>query len=122
MPATGKGAPWCHFNLSVNGAPDWLQGISREARLEKEGVSMSFLYLSPSGAKEWGGVRVISEPFKVGDGRGQYACSHKGLTLVEYGPKGPGIDPGRLLVPEWPVNPRTDRKSGAAVLPYAGWR
>ena len=122
MPATGKGAPWCHFNLSVDGAPDWLQAISREARLEKEGVSMSFLYLSRSGAKDWGGVRVVSEPFKVADGRGQYACSDKGLTLVQYGPKGPGFDPGRLLVPEWPASPGTDRKSGAVILPYAGWR
>ena len=49
MPATGKGAPWCHFNFSVKGAPAWLQMLSGEAQLEKEGVSINFLYLSRKG-------------------------------------------------------------------------
>ncbi|WP_419787434.1 small ribosomal subunit Rsm22 family protein [Pseudodesulfovibrio sp.] len=122
MPATGTGAPWCHFNLSAKGAPDWLQSLSREARLEKAGVSLNFLYASRQGAKEWGGVRIISEPFKVDEGRGQYACSHKGLTLVEYGMGGPGFEPGSLIVPDWPAAPKTDLKSGAVILPYKGRR
>jgi len=122
MPATGQGAPWCHFNLSVKGAPEWLQHLSREAKLEKAGVSLNFLYASRQGAKEWDGVRVISESFKVGEGRGQYACSQKGLTMVEFGPGGPGMEPGRLLVPEWPEAPRKDLKSGAVVLPWKGAR
>ena len=62
MPATGKGAPWCHFNFSVKGSPKWLQMLSGEAELEKDGVSLNFLYLSRKGVKEYSAVRTISEP------------------------------------------------------------
>ncbi|QGY40716.1 rRNA methyltransferase [Pseudodesulfovibrio cashew] len=117
MPATGQGAPWCHFNFSVKDAPTWLQTLSAEARLEKEGVSMNFLYLSRKGGKDWGAVRIISEPFKFHGGRAQYACSHKGLTLVDHGEKQRPLFPGQSLVPNWPANPKTDLKSGALILP-----
>jgi hypothetical protein len=118
MPATGQGAPWCHFNFSVKGAPKWLEMLSAEARLDKTGVSLNFLYLSRNGAKDWGAVRVISEPFALHGGNGQYACSDKGLTLVDYGMKHRPLFPGQAMVPDWPAEPRKDLKSGALILPY----
>ncbi len=120
MPATGTGAPWCHFNFSVKGAPNWLQVLSNEAKLEKNGVSLNFLYLSRAGSTDWGGVRVISEPFGLPGGQGQYACSQKGLTLVDYRGGQRPLYPGQLLVPEWPAKPVVDLKSGAHLLPYKG--
>ncbi|CCH50483.1 small ribosomal subunit Rsm22 family protein [Pseudodesulfovibrio piezophilus] len=118
MPATGQGAPWCHFNFSVKGAPKWLELLSGEARLEKNGVSLNFLYLSRKGAKDWGAVRTISEPFRLHGGMGQYACSDKGLTLVEYDAKTRPLYPGQIIVPNWPKTPKTDLKSKAVLLPY----
>lgn len=118
MPATGQNAPWCHFNFSVKGAPAWLQMLSGEARLEKEGVSLNFVYLSRKGAKDWGAVRTISEPFNLHGGKGQYACSDRGFTLVDYGVKHRPLFPGQLIVPDWPAKPKTDLKSKAIILPY----
>jgi len=117
MPALGQG-PWCHFNFSTKGAPEWLERISRDAALEKDNVSLNFLYLSPGGASEWGAVRAISEPFKLHGGKGQYACSDKGLTLIEYAPGTRPLFPGQLIVPSWPPSPKTDLKSKALILPY----
>jgi len=119
MPGLGHGAPWCHFNFSVKGSPKWLNLLSSEARLEKDGVSINFLYLSRKGAKDWGAVRTISEPFRVqGGGQGQYACSKKGLTLVAYDAKQRPLQPGQTIAPEWPAKPKTDLKSQAILLPY----
>lgn len=120
MPATGTGSPWCHFNFSVKGAPKWLEMLSSEARLEKDGVSLNFLYLSRKGGQDWGAVRTISEPFKLHGGMGQYACSNKGLTLVDYGDKHRPLFPGQIIVPEWPAKPKVDLKSKAVILPYKG--
>jgi ribosomal protein RSM22 (predicted rRNA methylase) len=117
MPALGQG-PWCHFNFSTKGAPEWLEGISKEASLEKDNVSLNFLYLSPGGASEWGAVRAVSEPFKLHGGKGQYACSDKGLTLIEYATGTRPLFPGQLIAPGWPQNPKTDLKSKALILPY----
>ncbi len=120
MPGLGHGAPWCHFNFSVKGAPKWLEMLSGEARLNKDGVSMNFIYLSRKGAKDFGAVRTISEPFRLQGGQGQYACSDKGLTMVEYTGKQRPLSPGHLIVPEWPDKPKTDLKSQSIVLPYKG--
>jgi len=118
MPATSQGSPWCHFNFSVKDAPKWLEMLSNEAHLEKEGVSLNFLYLSRKGGKDWGAVRTISEPFRLHGGKGQYACSHKGLTLVDYGEKMRPLFPGQTIVPDWPAKLKTDLKSKAVILPY----
>ena len=119
MPALGHGAPWCHFNFSVKKAPKWLQMLSGEANLEKDGVSMNFLYLSAKGSKEFGAIRTISEPFRLHGGQGQYACSDRGLTLVDYGGLRP-LFPGQTIVPEWPQKPKTDMKSQATIYPFKG--
>ncbi len=118
MPATGQGAPWCHFNFSVKGAPQWLNALSSQARLEKDSVTLNFLYLSRKGGKDWGAVRTISQPFRLHGGQGQYACSHKGLTLVDYSDKYRPLFPGQLIVPNWPTKPKIDHKSKAIILPY----
>lgn len=120
MPATGKGAPWCHFNYSVKGAPKWLQMLSGEAELEKESVSLNFLYLSRKGVKEYGAVRTISEAFPLHGGKAQYACSDKGLTLIDYGLKMRPLAPGQLIIPDWAEKPKADAKSGALILTYKG--
>jgi len=120
MPALGHGAPWCHFNFSVKGAPKWLQMLSGEAELEKDNVSLNFLYLSRKGGKDFGAVRTISEPFALHGGKGQYACSNKGFTLVDYGVAHTPLYPGQIIIPEWPAKPKTDLKSKAIILPYKG--
>jgi len=118
MPATGQGTPWCHFNFSVKGAPGWLVKLSNEARLEKDNVTLNFLYLSKKGAANWGAVRAVSEPFNLHGNKGQYACSDRGLTLIDYGAKGHPLFPGQSFAPTWPDKPRTDLKSKAIILPF----
>ena len=120
MPALSPSAPWCHFKFSVKDAPEWLQLVSKEAQLEKSDVSMNFLYMSRKGSTNWGAVRTISEAFKLHGGRGQYACSDKGLTLVDYGDKNRPLFPGQTIVPQWPANLKKDLKSGAVILPFKG--
>ncbi|WP_272700546.1 small ribosomal subunit Rsm22 family protein [Desulfovibrio sp. Fe33] len=118
MPALGQGAPWCHFNFSTKGAPEWLNAISGEASLTKDNASLNFLYLSPGGAPERGMVRAISEPFKLHGGKGQYACSDRGLTLIDYPAGTRPLFPGQAFAPEWPANRKIDLKSKAFILPY----
>lgn len=119
MPALGQG-PWCHFNFSAKGAPGWLTEISKEASLEKDNVTLNFLYLSQNGAQEWGAVRAVSEPFKLHGDKGQYACSDRGLTLIRYEQGVRPLFPGQAFAPDWPQNPKTDLKSKAVILPYKG--
>ncbi|NDV17991.1 rRNA methyltransferase [Pseudodesulfovibrio sp. JC047] len=118
MPATAQGAPWCHFNFSVKDAPCWLTKLAKDARLEKDNVSLNFLYLSQKGCENWGAVRTISEPFKLHGNKGQYACSDRGLTLLDIPAQTRSLFPGQNIVPEWPESPKTDLKSKALILPY----
>lgn len=118
MPAVSQSAPWCHFNFSTKGAPSWLEGISKEAQLEKDNATLNFLYLSRKSGSVWGAVRVISEPFKLHGNKGQYACSDRGLTLIAYPYGTRPLSPGESFPPEWPDNPETDLKSKALILPY----
>nr|WP_321256156.1 small ribosomal subunit Rsm22 family protein [uncultured Pseudodesulfovibrio sp.] len=118
MPAMTQSAPWCHFNFSVKDAPKWLEKISRDAELEKDNVTLNFLYLSGKGSESWGAVRAISEPFKLHGNRGQYACSDRGLTLIDIPPKTRSLFPGQMFIPTWPEKPKTDLKSKAIILPY----
>lgn len=118
MPATGQGTPWCHFNFSTKGAPSWLETLSRDARLEKDNATLNFLYLSRKGGSNWGAVRAISQPFNLHGRKGQYACSDRGLTLVDYAPGTRPLAPGQSFAPTWPEKPKTDLKSKALILPY----
>jgi ribosomal protein RSM22 (predicted rRNA methylase) len=119
-PMTGLGkSPWCHFNFGIEGAPGKLMNLTRRARLTKTGLSLSFLYMSEGEAEHAEAVRVISEPFPLPEGRGQYGCSDRGLTLLHYPATGPLLYPGQFIVPHWPEETATDAKSGAVVLPVA---
>ncbi|MCJ2162997.1 MULTISPECIES: small ribosomal subunit Rsm22 family protein [unclassified Pseudodesulfovibrio] len=118
MPALSQTSPWCHFNFSTKGVPSWLESISKEASLEKDNVTLNFLYLSQKGAADWGAVRAISETFKIQGSWGQYACSDHGLTLIDYAPGTRTLFPGQAFAPTWPETPKTDLKSKAVILPF----
>ncbi len=127
-----RNRPWCHFNFRADGAPVWLEKLSRQAKLPKDRASLSFLLLTRgdeppvkvdgpgilSDGQGW--VRVVSETFDLpGYQRGCYGCSDRGLVLLQE-PKGEmGISPrpGGLLAVTWPDKPATDQKSGAWILP-----
>ena len=118
MPAVGQGAQWCHFNFSTKGVPGWLEEISKDASLEKDNVTLNFLYLSRKGSPDWGAVRAVSETFNLRGNKGQYACSDRGLTLIDYAPGTKPLFPGQAFAPDWPDKPHTDIKSKALFLPY----
>jgi len=118
MPATGQGSPWCHFNFSVKNAPKWLEKLSTEAELEKDNVTLNFLYLSKKGSSSWGAVRAISEPFKLHGNMGQYACSDRGLTIIDYAPGTRKLFPGQTFIPTWPAKDKIDLKSKAIIIAY----
>lgn len=121
MPGLGKAA-WCHFNFDVEGAPDWLAGLSRAAGLAKRSASLSFVLFGREGERQAGVplARAVSEPFPVEAGRGQYACSERGLALLVYGPGARPPQPGDAVPAVWPDAPRRDAKSGALILPLPG--
>lgn len=117
MDGQGPEARWCHFNFGVDGAPEWLAGLTRRARLTKTGLSLSFVYMTSAQVNYVGSVRAVSEVFQLSEGRGQYACSDRGLTLLQYPRSGPMLFPGQFINPEWPEHPGKDGKSGAVILP-----
>jgi len=87
---------WCHFNLSVRGAPAWLAALSAEAGLSKKSLSLSYLLAGgsaegpdgePAGESAAAGTyRVVSEEFplpgRAGASVGRYGCGSEGLTLL----------------------------------------
>ena len=110
------GRTWCHFTFGSEGAPLWLEDISLAAGLGKSGLSLSPLLLAalPEAAPETRPVtaRVLSAPFMVPglSGRARYACSGKGMLLLENAESLASGD--ELTVTVAPGAPR-DRKSGA---------
>lgn len=126
---------WCHFNFAADGAPAWLDKLSRRAKLPKDRASLSFLLLtrgddppvrvaapgSQGQPERW--VRVVSEAFDLPEWqRGRYGCSARGLVLLQdhKGGAGGGPRPGDLLDVTWPDELQRDRKSGAWILPRSG--
>jgi hypothetical protein len=92
----GEGGSWCHFTFDRAGAPEWLEHLSREAGLAKRALSLAFLLLRQDAEKPGEGnageagnaavrARVLSAPIAVPGlaGRARYACSAKGLLLLE---------------------------------------
>jgi len=116
---------WCHFSLGVQGTPDWLARLTREAGLSKQDLHLSFALLQRQGAgrrdtPRGGGTeqmeaRVISAPFKapMAEGLARYACSARGLLLLTRGLDAPS---GALVEAQWPVRPRRDDRSGAWIV------
>jgi ribosomal protein RSM22 (predicted rRNA methylase) len=116
MPGTSHGR-WCHFNFDVNGAPQWLEDITRKARLTKKSVSLNLLYMTRDFQPPEQMVRAISEPFDVEGGKAQYGCAARGLTLLRYPGGTPTLFPGQSITARWPEQESFDPKSGAAELP-----
>ncbi|MFW5487986.1 MAG: small ribosomal subunit Rsm22 family protein [Desulfovibrio sp.] len=120
MPGTGLNA-WCHFPLSTNDAPAWLNKISSQAGLSKSGLSLSFLWAGREESEEAFGnspdaVRLISKGFRLPEkANGQYGCSSRGKVMLTS--QAASVAPGLLVTPKWPDSPGTDAKSGALILP-----
>ena len=88
---------WCHFNSPADYVPYNLRQLSQRAGMDKESISLSFLYLALKSEGEriiraeknhLGSLedkaRVISEAFPIPNfkGRARYACHETGLLLL----------------------------------------
>jgi hypothetical protein len=109
---------WCHFTMSLSGAPAWLTTLSERAELGKQRLSLSFLAaraVAPDFAPH--GVRTVSGPFSLDDapGTAAYGCTEKGLVVL-VSPAGHPPRPGELLFREIPADAPCDAKSGAPRL------
>lgn len=117
------GRTWCHFTFPTDGAPVWLETLSREAGLAKETLSLSCLLLDAgqedAPETEMDGTpvtaRVISQPFAVPGrpGRCRYACAAQGLLLAE---DAEGFAGGEALPVERVPSTGRDARSGAYVV------
>jgi hypothetical protein len=125
--------PWCHFNIDVAGTPDRLREISRDAGLDKKGVSLTVLVVAKEtettaldSGKDGTPVRIVSEEFSLPGGwAGRYGCSAFGYTLVRYDGRGRAsardgresgsLLPGDLIRGRFGNLPETDMKSGAVI-------
>lgn len=106
---------WCHFNMSLDGAPKWLAALSARADLGKERLSLSFLLARKASAPSIkNAVRVVSGAFALTDvpGSAVYGCSGRGLQVLVAPDRRPPR-PGDLLAVEVPQNAPIDAKSGA---------
>ena len=123
---SGSGArAWCHFTFGVEGAPEWLRRLSEQAGLAKRSLSMSPLLLSAGEGGESDGfapaARVLSAPFAVPglSGQARYACTGRGLALLENATT---LASGDLVRFSPPRDAIRDRKSGAFVVRPPGFR
>lgn len=110
---------WCHFTFDSNGAPGWLRALSEQAGLAKSSLSLAPLLLVPAdkaAPPAADAVRILSAPFRVPGLRGEarYACSARGLLLLE---RAEALPSGGLLHAVVPQEPAVDARSGALVLP-----
>lgn len=110
---------WCHFTFDSDGAPGWLRALSEQAGLAKSSLSLAPLLLVPAdkaAAPAADAVRILSAPFRVPGLRGEarYACSARGLLLLE---RAEALPSGALLHTAVPQEPAVDARSGALVLP-----
>jgi hypothetical protein len=116
---------WCHFSLGVQGTPEWLAHLTREAGLGKQDLHLSFALVQrqaprrgdtprADGAAQ-GVARVISAPFKVPgvEGLVRYGCCARGLLLLTRAADAPS---GSLVAVQWPERPRRDERSGAWIV------
>lgn len=133
------GRTWCHYTFDSLGAPAWLEKLSIEAGLQKASLSLAVLELGPGEpeADETGdgegdrtarpeedgkiACRVISQPFRVPflKGAARYACSAKGLLLLEDSSHVPD---GAFLKVALPGPGKTERdgRSGALIIRAKG--
>ncbi len=113
---------WCHFNIpSGEGTPE-LAALTREAKLEKERLSLACLLLRKEGQAPKADcykektpqhlpVRVISDLIRLPDQpAARYACSAQGLVLLQHAAK---LGSGELVEAWLPADAKKDHKSGA---------
>lgn len=112
---------WCHFTFPAREVPAWLASLSRESGLEKSSLSLSFALFGHNGTlcpekPTRIPARVISGAFKIPElhGLGRYACSEKGLLLLE---NSGSLQRGMLTEADLPDKPQRDIKSGAWRIP-----
>lgn len=125
---TGK---WCNFAFPVKNAPEKLQKLSAAAKIPKERVVLSFVFATPAAEENKGLVknesaaqksdktvllRIASDPIRLSEKIGFYACSRLGLVL--YIPKkGQLTFSGDLVEVSLPKRePKKDFKSGAIII------
>lgn len=125
---TGK---WCNFAFPVKNAPEKLQKLSAAAKIPKERVVLSFVFATPATEENKGLVknesaaqksdktvllRIASDPIRLSEKIGFYACSRLGLVL--YIPKkGQLTFSGDLVEVSLPKRePKKDFKSGAIII------
>lgn len=115
-------APWCHFALPQDAAPERLEKFSESVGLPKDRLVASYLYFSAAKASAEASprplVRIVSDPFRLPDGgQGRYACCRSGYTLARGGladlPSGTLAELGTALPG---MRGERDAKSGAVVV------
>ncbi|WP_419783242.1 small ribosomal subunit Rsm22 family protein [Maridesulfovibrio sp.] len=119
-----KGKAWCHFNFDSDHAPAWLQKLSAQCRLEKNNVSLSFLYVGlrkeeVETAREGEMlIRAVSESFRLDEGGfGQYGCAAQGQILLSAQGGAKTLYPGGLIGMPVPEEEKRDEKSGSLIVP-----
>jgi hypothetical protein len=119
-----QGKAWCHFNFDSEHAPAWLQKLSAQCRLEKDNVSLSFLYVGlrkeeVETAREGEMlIRAVSESFRLDQGGfGQYGCAAQGQILLSAQGGAKTLYPGGLIGMPIPEEEKRDEKSGALIVP-----
>lgn len=131
---------WCHFTFDTQGAPTWLTKLSEAAHLQKDALSISMLLLgvtpeesspepevqastsaaapdSTAASSRKDVARIVSAPFAVPGlrGHGRYACTARGLALLEDAGSVPS---GALCDILWPETAcAVDKKSEALIIP-----
>lgn len=115
----GGAGGWCHFTFPIQGAPAWLEELSRRAKLEKGTASLSFVLLGEADkvVAPRNTIRIISDAFPLPGRREpvRYACSERGLALLHDARH---VHSGTALDITWPEVERRDRKSGALELEW----
>ncbi len=118
-----QGKAWCHFNFDSDHAPKWLQDLSTRCRLEKDNVSLSFLYVGqpddePQQAREGELlIRAISDSFRLDEGGfGQYGCADPGQILLVARGGAKTLFPGGLIGMPVPEEEKKDAKSGSLMI------
>lgn len=115
-------APWCHFALPQDAAPERLEKFSESVGLPKDRLVASYLYFSagkaPPGEAPRPLVRIVSDPFRLPDGgQGRYACCRAGYALVRGGlAELPSGTLAELGAPLPGLRGERDAKSGAVVV------
>lgn len=107
---------WCHFTFSTHGAPAWLQQLSLACGLHKNSLSLSWLLLGAEAPKKAAAKTkavVLSQIFPVSGKKYSYACSEKGVLLVENNGH---LMPGATLEISMPERIARDEKSGAILI------